>query len=84
MQCRPALFFPLLAALLLSLWCTDRADAIPAFSRLHKTECTTCHTIYPELNEYGEAFLKNSFVYMGKGLLPQVAIRESGVTVRRI
>lgn len=39
------------------------AHAIPAFSRQHKVECTTCHTIYPELNEYGEAFLKNSYVY---------------------
>ncbi|MEI6825141.1 MAG: hypothetical protein WCK54_06095 [Desulfuromonadales bacterium] len=40
--------------------------AIPAFSRAHKVECTTCHTIAPELNEYGEAFLKNSYVYVGK------------------
>jgi hypothetical protein len=40
-----------------------QAYAIPAFSRQHKAECTTCHTIYPELNEYGEAFLKNSYLY---------------------
>ena len=39
------------------------ASAIPAFSREHNTECTTCHTIYPELNEYGDAFLKNGFVW---------------------
>jgi len=45
---------------------TDNAQAVPAFSRAHKVECTTCHTIYPELNEYGEAFLKNSYVYVGK------------------
>ncbi|MCM0082514.1 cytochrome C [Geomonas sp. Red32] len=44
----------------------DRADAIPAFSRQHKTECSTCHTVYPELNEFGEAFLKNNYVYPGK------------------
>lgn len=43
------------------------AHAIPAFTRAHKVECTTCHTIFPELNEYGEAFLKNSYVYVGKG-----------------
>lgn len=43
------------------------ASAVPAFSRAHKVECTTCHTIYPELNEYGDAFLKNSYVYVGKG-----------------
>ena len=43
------------------------SHAVPAFSRAHKVECTTCHTIYPELNEYGDAFLKNSYVYVGKG-----------------
>lgn len=42
------------------------ADAIPAFSRQHKTECSTCHTIYPELNEFGDAFLKSSYVWPGK------------------
>jgi hypothetical protein len=40
-----------------------QADAIPAFSREHNTECSTCHTIYPELNEYGDVFLKNGFVW---------------------
>lgn len=43
------------------------SHAIPAFTRAHKVECSTCHTIFPELNEYGEAFLKNSYVYFGKG-----------------
>ncbi|WP_136514690.1 cytochrome C [Geomonas edaphica] len=42
------------------------ADAIPAFSRQHKTECSTCHTIYPELNEFGDAFLKNGYVWPHK------------------
>lgn len=41
--------------------------AIPAFSREHRAECTTCHTLYPELNEYGEAFLKNGFVFTKRG-----------------
>lgn len=44
----------------------DHADAIPAFSRQHKTECSTCHTIYPELNEFGDAFLKNGYVWPHK------------------
>jgi hypothetical protein len=43
------------------------AHAIPAFTRANKVECSTCHTIFPELNEYGEAFLKNGYVYVGKG-----------------
>lgn len=42
------------------------SHAVPAFTRAHKVECTTCHTIAPELNEYGDAFLKNSYVYIGK------------------
>jgi len=41
----------------------DNAHAIPAFSREHNTECATCHTIFPELNEYGDVFLKNGFVW---------------------
>lgn len=43
------------------------AHAIPAFTRANNVECSTCHTIFPELNEYGEAFLKNGYVYFGKG-----------------
>src|SRR6185369_2485756 len=39
-----------------------RADAIPAFSRKYKKECVTCHTIYPQRNEYGEAFEKNGYL----------------------
>jgi hypothetical protein len=38
--------------------------AIPAFTRAHKTECLTCHTIFPELTEQGENFKKNSFVWL--------------------
>jgi hypothetical protein len=43
-----------------------KAHAIAAFTRQHKTECSTCHTLYPELNEYGQAFLKNGYVYSEK------------------
>lgn len=52
-----------LVPLALPLADVNKADAIPAFSREHNTECTTCHTIFPELNEYGIAFLKNGFVW---------------------
>jgi hypothetical protein len=51
----------------LQLIAAGTSHAIPAFSRAHKVECTTCHTMYPELNEYGDAFMKNSYVYAGKG-----------------
>ena len=57
----------IVTGLLVPLFCAATAHAIPAFSRANKVECSTCHTIFPELNEYGDAFLKNSYVYFGKG-----------------
>ncbi|MCM2359266.1 MAG: OprO/OprP family phosphate-selective porin [Geobacteraceae bacterium] len=66
MSSRSTFFSLLLSAVVLTVIWSDRAEAIPAFSRQYKTECSTCHTIYPELNEYGEAFLKNAYVYTGK------------------
>ena len=52
-------------AFVLTIFCAGRAEAVPAFSRELKTECTTCHTIFPQLNEFGEAFEKNGFVWPG-------------------
>ena len=40
-----------------------RASAIPAFSRKYQTSCSTCHSDYPELNDFGEAFKKNGFKF---------------------
>lgn len=33
-----------------------KASAIPAFSRIYRTSCTTCHLAPPKLNVMGEAF----------------------------
>ena len=66
MSKRPAVFSGIIMCSAFQLAAAGTAYAIPAFSRAHKVECTTCHTIAPELNEYGEAFLKNSYVYIGK------------------
>lgn len=52
-----------LVLLVTALFVCEHAHAIPAFSREHNTECATCHTIFPELNEYGDVFLKNGFVW---------------------
>jgi hypothetical protein len=32
------------------------AHAIPAFARKYETSCQTCHTIFPKLNSFGNAF----------------------------
>ena len=61
---QPTLVAMFLLGLVLSpLLRPETAEAIPAFSRQYKTECSTCHTVYPELNEFGDAFLKNSYVW---------------------
>jgi hypothetical protein len=39
------------------------SKAIPAFSRKYGTSCTTCHSNYPELNDFGTAFKKNGFKF---------------------
>ena len=31
-------------------------QAFPIFARKYETSCQTCHTIFPKLNAFGEAF----------------------------
>ncbi|HEY6838799.1 MAG TPA: hypothetical protein VI389_08665 [Geobacteraceae bacterium] len=82
MQSRLVIIYALLAALAAQCALAGKAFAIAAFSRQHKTECTTCHTIYPELNEYGEAFRKNGYVWFSKapaaGETPAAEVKGGG------
>jgi hypothetical protein len=41
------------------------SSALPAFARKYGTSCLTCHTIYPKLNSFGEAFRRNGFRFPG-------------------
>jgi hypothetical protein len=81
MKARTVSVMFLVAVVVQLIWAAT-SFAIPAFSRQHKTECTTCHTIYPELNEYGEAFRKNGYVWFGRGpagaTSPQGAVKPEG------
>src|SRR5512144_1168218 len=52
-----------LAALALVL--AAPARAIPAFARKYGTSCLTCHTVYPKLTPFGEAFRRNGFRFPG-------------------
>lgn len=50
---------PVLASLAGSMFLAlfpPSAKAIPAFARMHKTSCQTCHIGFPKLNAFGEAF----------------------------
>lgn len=53
----------LIATLVYTFAGTPQVNAIPAFSRKYQTSCTTCHSNYPELNDFGEAFKRNGFKF---------------------
>jgi len=42
------------------------ADAVSQFSRKYKVECSTCHTVFPRLNAFGEEFMFNGFQWPGE------------------
>jgi hypothetical protein len=54
-----------LAALALGLSLAAPAAAIPAFARKYTTSCLTCHTVYPKLTPFGEAFRANGYRFPG-------------------
>ncbi len=41
------------------------ARAIPVFARKYGTSCLTCHTVYPKLTPFGEAFRRNGYRFPG-------------------
>ncbi|MFL5270783.1 MAG: hypothetical protein ACJ79E_01765 [Anaeromyxobacteraceae bacterium] len=62
----PRLRPTLLAALAIATsFVAARADAIPAFARKYGTSCLTCHTVYPKLGPFGEAFRRNGYRFPG-------------------
>jgi hypothetical protein len=55
----------LAAALLAAVLVPRGAAAIPAFARKYGTSCLTCHTVYPKLTPFGEAFRRDGFRFPG-------------------
>ena len=53
---------PLLALVLL-VFSAHRSLAIPAFSRMYGTSCSTCHIDFPKLNDFGKAFKDAGFKF---------------------
>ena len=53
---------PLLIAGLMAILVSP-AHAIPAFARKYQTSCTTCHTDFPRLNDFGKAFKDAGFKF---------------------
>jgi hypothetical protein len=42
-----------------------RSTAIPPFARKYETSCLTCHSVYPRLTPFGEAFRRNGYRFPG-------------------
>ena len=51
---------------LVALLSAGPASAVPAFSRKYQTSCQTCHSIFPKLNPFGEAFRLNGYHLPGE------------------
>ncbi len=43
------------------------AAAVPSFARKYQTSCQTCHTVYPVLNPFGEAFRRDGYRFPSQG-----------------
>ena len=41
----------------------QQGEAIPAFARQYQTSCTTCHSDFPKLNDFGKAFKDAGFKF---------------------
>jgi len=74
-----ALRIVIAAAMLLALSSLP-AHAIPAFARKYGTSCTTCHTVFPKLAPFGEAFRRNGFRFPG---VDSDYIKQDSITLRR-
>ena len=48
---------------LLLLFCPAVSHAIPAFARQYQTSCSTCHSDFPKLNDFGKAFKDAGFKF---------------------
>ena len=48
---------------LLPIFSVRESFAIPAFSRLYGTSCSTCHIDFPKLNDFGKAFKDAGFKF---------------------
>jgi hypothetical protein len=52
-----------ITAFLVVAFTAEMASAIPAFARKYETSCVTCHSAFPKLNSFGEAFRLSGYQY---------------------
>jgi len=76
------LLVALVAAMLATFAGVRKADALPSFARKYQTSCLTCHTIYPVLNPFGEAFRRNGYRFPSqKGSVDSDSVKSSMIAL---
>ncbi len=55
------LLFAALVGVAIYFAAVPEARAVPSFSRKYHTSCQTCHTVFPVLNPFGEAFRRGGY-----------------------
>lgn len=65
-----------LVAILAFFYALPEAWAVPSFARKYQTSCATCHTVFPVLNSFGEAFRRDGFRFpSNQGSVDSDAVR---------
>jgi hypothetical protein len=62
MHARRRITIRVLSLLMLIAW-SGSSYAIPAFTRMYGTSCSTCHIDFPKLNDFGKAFKDAGFKF---------------------
>jgi hypothetical protein len=58
------------------------AGAVPSFARKYQTSCLTCHTVFPVLNPFGEAFRRNGYRFPSQnGSVDSDAVKASTIAM---
>ncbi|MDP9036236.1 MAG: hypothetical protein M3O50_15655 [Myxococcota bacterium] len=83
---QPNRALPLLAAMLvgIAIYFASAGDAraIPSFARKYQTSCQTCHTVYPTLNPFGEAFRRDGYRFPSQnGSVDSDAVKASTIAL---
>ena len=72
----------LVATLLATFTRVREAGAVPSFARKYQTSCLTCHTVYPVLNPFGEAFRRNGYRFPSQnGSMDSDAVKSSMIAL---
>ncbi len=61
-----------------ALLATATAEAVPSFARQTEMPCSACHTVFPELTQFGRQFKLNGYTLTGMKQVEQKPSSSSG------